>query len=56
MDVGCWMVGWMDGWMDVGWLEKAELKPTELVNIYIMVKIEGLVYFLFHRFFLCEAG
>ena len=25
VDVGCWMVGWMD----VGWLEKAELKPTQ---------------------------
>ena len=30
-----WMVGWLDGWMDVGWmldvgwLEKAELKPTQ---------------------------
>ena len=24
------MVGWLDGWMlDVGWLEKAELKPTQ---------------------------
>ena len=23
-------VGWiLDGWMDVGWLEKAELKPTQ---------------------------
>ena len=26
-----WMldVGWMDGWMDVGWLEKAEIMPTQ---------------------------
>ena len=23
------MVGWLDGWMDVGWLEEAELKPTQ---------------------------
>ena len=23
-------VGWiLDGWMDVGWLEKAEIKPTQ---------------------------
>ena len=27
MDVGCWMLD--VGWMLDGWLEKAELKPTQ---------------------------
>ena len=46
-------VGWLDGWMDVGWLEKAELKPTQpsLAGAWLSlaIKVEMKLVHFFHR-------